>query len=231
MRIRLVVIGIFLGLTLAAFGTVYALSYDGESYCRDHPAWPNGTYLGQMHRQHIDHYVKHFGEAGACERWANDQEKSAVEGLRRKGYQVVQIADNVPYVYNCGDQQAIPVKWKITHSRRYTYLIIDFVIANHHGYIDTLDPDKGVYRSIPFTLDVKDKDGETIPRLGAFGDKQKYEGYIIMIPGLVYHHNRDYIYSSHAAWVIHPNDVARFDDGACVKLNIELDPFIHLSGD
>ena len=220
--------GILVGFLLAAFGTVYALSYDGESYCRDHPAWPNGTYLGQMHRQHIDHYVKHFGEARACERWAEDQEKSAVEGLRRKGYQVVQLEDEVPYAHNCGDQQAIPVKWKITHSRRYTYLIIDFVIGNYDGHIDTLDPTTNRFRTIPFTLDVKDKDGETIPRVGVFGEKQKYEGYIIIRPGSNYVHNRDYEYTSHAAWVIHPNDVARFDEGACVKLNIKLDPFIHL---
>jgi len=211
-----------LGLALATAGTVFALNYEGEDYCRENPAWPNGTYLGQMHQYHVNHYVRLFGADRACERWAEDQERSAVEGLRRKGYQVVQLVDGVPYAYNCGDQQAIPVKWKITQSRRYTYLIIDFVIANYDGHIDTLDPNSNTYRTIPFTLDVKDKHGETIPRVGVFGEKQKYEGYIAIRPGI------DYQYASHASWTIHPNDVSRFDDGACVKLNIELDPFILL---
>ena len=62
---RRIVAVLSLGLTLATTGAVFALSYDGESYCRDHPAWPNGSYLGQMHRQHIDHYIKHFGEDGS----------------------------------------------------------------------------------------------------------------------------------------------------------------------
>ncbi len=144
--------GILVGFLLVAFGTVYALNYDGESYCREHPAWPNGTYLGQMHRQHIDHYIKHFGEAGACERWAADQQASAVRGLRQAGYQVVKVKEPIPYEQNCGDRSVIPVEWEFTQ------------VPCRWGLCDALDnnfvldnADGPAYRDIPYVLTLYDE--------------------------------------------------------------------------
>jgi len=64
-----------------------AEEYEGASFCRHSPAWPNGTYLGQMHPHHVDFYVRFAEKRGwdPCTTWANDQRRSAIEGLRRTG--------------------------------------------------------------------------------------------------------------------------------------------------
>lgn len=64
-------------LTLAALttGLVFALNYEGENFCQDSPAWPNGTYLGQMHPYHSDFYRGYAERRGwdPCTTWATDQ--------------------------------------------------------------------------------------------------------------------------------------------------------------
>lgn len=79
---------------LAAFaGAAGALNFDGEGYCQDHPAWPNGSWLGQFHPWHQQHYKNVFGEEAACPNWARDQRNSAVNGLRELGYTVSEPRD------------------------------------------------------------------------------------------------------------------------------------------
>ncbi|MCY3782544.1 MAG: hypothetical protein OXG79_02030 [Chloroflexi bacterium] len=71
-------------------GVVLALNYEGEDFCQDSPAWPNGTYLGQMHPYHSDFY-RGFAERRGwdpCVTWATDQRNSAIRGLRELGYTV-----------------------------------------------------------------------------------------------------------------------------------------------
>ena len=71
-------------------GVVLALNYEGEDFCQDSPAWPNGTYLGQMHPYHSDFY-RGFAERRGwdpCITWATDQRNSAIRGLRELGYTV-----------------------------------------------------------------------------------------------------------------------------------------------
>ena len=69
---------------------VFALNYEGEDFCQDSPAWPNGTYLGQMHPYHSDFYRGYAERRGwdPCETWATDQRNSAIRGLRELGYTV-----------------------------------------------------------------------------------------------------------------------------------------------
>ena len=89
MRTR--VLGLIAGIVLAlSVGIVAAQpeEYQGASFCREVKAWPYGTYLGQMHPYHVEHYVRFAGEQ-ACTRWAADQQASAVNGLRALGYTVV----------------------------------------------------------------------------------------------------------------------------------------------
>lgn len=62
--------------------------YAGEEYCIDHPAWPNGSWLGQSHPWHQQHYINVFGREAACGAWAADQRRSAIDGLRALGYKV-----------------------------------------------------------------------------------------------------------------------------------------------
>ena len=87
-------------LVLAAVtaGVVVALNYEGEDYCRDYPAWPNGTYLGQMHPHHSNFYAGYAERRGwdPCVTWALDQRGSAVRGLRELGFQVVEPSGGAP---------------------------------------------------------------------------------------------------------------------------------------
>ena len=79
-------------------GGVFALNYEGEDYCRDYPAWPNGTYLGQMHPHHSNFYAGYAERRGwdPCVTWALDQRGSAVRGLRELGFQVVEPSGGAP---------------------------------------------------------------------------------------------------------------------------------------
>lgn len=79
-------------------GLVLALNYDGEDYCQDYPAWPNGTYLGQMHPYHSNFYAGFAERRGwdPCVTWALDQRNSAARGLRELGYTVVEPAGGSP---------------------------------------------------------------------------------------------------------------------------------------
>ncbi len=86
MRRRLLATLGTVGLLLATTGVVVALTYDGEATCRDMPAWPGGSYLGQMHPYHVQHYLTHTDDP--CTAWALDQRYSAVRGLRELGYTV-----------------------------------------------------------------------------------------------------------------------------------------------
>ena len=81
--VAIIAVGIFLGAVGAA-----EEEYEGASYCRDYPAWPNGSYLGQMHPYHSDFYTRFAERRGwnPCETWANDQRNSAVRGLRELGH-------------------------------------------------------------------------------------------------------------------------------------------------
>ena len=74
-----------------ATGEVPEESYPGENYCRDAPAWPNGTYLGQMHPYHSEFYTRYAEGKGwdPCATWAADQRASAIRGLRELGYAVL----------------------------------------------------------------------------------------------------------------------------------------------
>ncbi|MDE2990064.1 MAG: hypothetical protein OXU21_03215 [Chloroflexota bacterium] len=76
-------------MTLSA-SVVLALNYEGEDFCQEHPAWPNGTYLGQMHPLHSDFYRGYAERRGwdPCTTWANDQRNSAIKGLQALGYTV-----------------------------------------------------------------------------------------------------------------------------------------------
>ena len=78
-------------LAVVATGVVLALNYEGEAFCQDSPAWPNGTYLGQMHPYHSDFYRGYAERRGwdPCTTWATDQRHSAIRGLRELGYTVV----------------------------------------------------------------------------------------------------------------------------------------------
>lgn len=62
--------------------------YEGEEYCIEHQAWPNGSWLGQFHPWHQQHYINVFGLEAACPAWAGDQRNSAIGGLRQLGYSV-----------------------------------------------------------------------------------------------------------------------------------------------
>ena len=208
MRKRILLVGVLVLMLALTFGTVFALNYDGESYCRDHPAWPNGTYLGQMHRQHIDHYVKFFGEEGACTRWASDQQASAARGLRQAGYQVVRIEKPIPYEQNCGDLSVIPVGWKITkvssryYGGVYDNLHINFVFNNTGGpaYID-----------IPYTVTLYDEHMNEMRSRQlhfAVGENAGFE---------LQHTDNGAL---GRVWFIHPHDVERL---RCIKLTIDLE--------
>ena len=78
-----------------ATGVVFALNYEGEDFCQDSPAWPNGTYLGQMHPYHSDFYRAYAELRGwdPCTTWADDQRTSAVRGLSELGYRVSEPID------------------------------------------------------------------------------------------------------------------------------------------
>lgn len=85
--LTILAIGLLAGVTTSV---VFALNYEGEDFCQDTPAWPNGTYLGQMHPYHSDFY-RGFAERRGwdpCTTWAADQRNSAIRGLRELGYAV-----------------------------------------------------------------------------------------------------------------------------------------------
>ena len=81
-----IAIGVFMGAASAV-----EEEYEGASYCRDYPAWPNGTYLGQMHPYHSSFYTGYAEKRGwdPCETWATDQRHSAVRGLRELGHSLL----------------------------------------------------------------------------------------------------------------------------------------------
>ena len=85
--LTILIIGLLAGITTSV---VFALNYDGEDFCQDSPAWPNGTYLGQMHPYHSDFYRGYAERRGwdPCATWAADQRNSAIRGLRELGYTV-----------------------------------------------------------------------------------------------------------------------------------------------
>ena len=87
-------------LAIVATGVVLALNYEGEDFCQDSPAWPNGTYLGQMHPYHSDFYRGYAERRGwdPCTTWATDQRNSAIRGLRELGYTVVPPGESSPAV-------------------------------------------------------------------------------------------------------------------------------------
>ena len=84
--VAVTLIGLDVGLTVAQ-----DQNYEGEHFCRWAPAWPNGTYLGQMHPYHSSFYTGYAERRGwdPCITWANDQRNSAVRGLRELGYTVI----------------------------------------------------------------------------------------------------------------------------------------------
>ena len=65
-------------------------AYEGESFCRLAPAWPGGSYLGQMHPYHVDFYTDYAAKRNwdPCQTWAAEQRDSAIRGLRELGYAV-----------------------------------------------------------------------------------------------------------------------------------------------
>ena len=81
-----------------ATGVVFALNYDGEDFCQHAKAWPNGTYLGQMHPYHSDFYRGYAERRGwdACATWATDQRNSAARGLASLGFTVVEPGQSTP---------------------------------------------------------------------------------------------------------------------------------------
>ena len=91
MRRMLAVVGAALALAAITTGVVFALNYEGEDFCQDTPAWPGGTYLGQMHPYHSDFYRGYAERRGwdPCTTWAADQRRSAIRGLRELGYTVI----------------------------------------------------------------------------------------------------------------------------------------------
>ena len=60
----------------------------GLFYCQDAPAWPNGTYLGQLHPRRVDAYARYAEtlELDPCRTWADSQRHDAVRGLRELGH-------------------------------------------------------------------------------------------------------------------------------------------------
>ena len=72
--------------------------YPGESTCRDVPAWPNGSYLGQMHPYHSDFHTRYAEKRDwdPCATWAADQRLSAIRGLRALGYTVPTPGQSIP---------------------------------------------------------------------------------------------------------------------------------------
>ena len=78
-------------------GEVPEENYPGENYCRDAPAWPNGTYLGQMHPYHSEFYTRYAENRDwdPCATWAADQQRSAIRGLRELGYTVLEPGEAV----------------------------------------------------------------------------------------------------------------------------------------
>lgn len=71
-------------------GSASAVEEDrrGLFYCQDTPAWPNGTYLGQLHPRRVDVYARYAEtlELDPCQTWADSQRHAAVRGLRELGH-------------------------------------------------------------------------------------------------------------------------------------------------
>ena len=116
---------IVLALALASSSVAFADNYDGEQFCRDHPAWPGGSYLGQMHQIHVDNYLG-FAAANQldpCQKWAEDQRESAIRGLRDLGF-LVRKPPPGPIVLAGTGQSATPIRltaglWTVKASVNY----------------------------------------------------------------------------------------------------------------
>ena len=138
--------GIFLGAASAV-----EEEYEGASYCRDYPAWPNGTYLGQMHPYHSTFYTGYAERRGwdPCSTWAIDQRNSAVRGLRELGYAFLTLPDVQEFSHSVGghgtrvsDPFALPDgQYRITtrlernHSRRDSEMgaLFDAILHSSEG--------------------------------------------------------------------------------------------------
>ena len=120
-------------LAVVATGVVLALNYEGEAFCQDSPAWPNGTYLGQMHPYHSDFYRGYAERRGwdPCITWATDQRNSAIRGLRELGYAVVPPGESSPTV-------TAPATWRgLTVSAENRCAPYD---ADDYRYAQSLEP-------------------------------------------------------------------------------------------
>jgi hypothetical protein len=112
-------------LALASSSIALADNYDGEQFCRNTLAWPGGSYLGQMHRIHVDNYLG-FAAANQlepCQKWAEDQRESAIRGLRDLGFLVRPPAPGPILLAGTG-QSATPIRltaglWTVRASVNY----------------------------------------------------------------------------------------------------------------
>ena len=102
---------IVVALALASSSVAFADNYDGEQFCRNIQAWPGGSYLGQMHQIHVDNYLG-FAAANQlepCQKWAEDQRESAIQGLRELGFMVREPSPG-PIVLAGNGQSATPIR-------------------------------------------------------------------------------------------------------------------------
>lgn len=116
---------IVVALALASSSVAFADNYEGEQFCRDNPAWPGGSYLGQMHRFHVDNYLGFAAanELDPCQKWADDQRDSAIRGLRDLGFMVRDPSPG-PIVLGGTGQSATPIRltaglWTVRASVNY----------------------------------------------------------------------------------------------------------------
>ena len=95
LRLRWMIAAVIVMLLLSSGAVIAATTFhfDGEEYCAEHQAWPNGSWLGQFHPWHQQHYKNVFGEEAACPNWAIDQRNSAIAGLRALGFTVSEPRD------------------------------------------------------------------------------------------------------------------------------------------
>ena len=130
LAVATVAVGIFLGAASAV-----EEEYEGASFCRDYPAWPNGSYLGQMHPYHSAFYTRFAERRGldACQTWAADQRDSAARGLRELGYAVLTPAEVRMFPFTIsGHGTGVPDPFALSDGR---YRITTRLDGNHsrHG--------------------------------------------------------------------------------------------------